>query len=93
MAAEDAADGEIEALERTMLSECLEGVLGTGGGEPAGRRGKRTDARLIELDQEYEGEDQYVLQPAVFHAVAPKLHVINHLSRCPLCRKAQGNTI
>ena len=47
-----------------IFAERLEGVLGTGGGEPAGRRGERADARLIELDQEHEREDEHVFQPA-----------------------------
>ena len=64
MAAEKTADSEIKALERTVLAESLEGVLGAGGRETARRRRERADAHLIELDQEDEGEDQYVLQPA-----------------------------
>lgn len=38
MAAEETADGEVEALEGAMLDDGLTGILATGGGEAAGRR-------------------------------------------------------
>ena len=35
VAAEDATDSKIESLERTMLAECLQGILGASGSETA----------------------------------------------------------
>lgn len=63
MASEDAAQGQIEALERAMLSECLQGVLGTCRGETTGRAAlQRRQTYLIETDQEDERSNGNLLQ-------------------------------
>lgn len=49
-------EGEEEALERAVFSECLQRVLRTGGGISACRGSKRGYAGLIDLYQDYEGE-------------------------------------
>lgn len=58
MAAEDASDGEVEALDRAMLAEGLKGVLGAGGCETAAGLLEGRDADLIESYKKYEGRDQ-----------------------------------
>ncbi len=57
MAAEDAAEGEVEAFEGAVFAEGLEGVLGAGRGEAAAWGLERGDADLIEAYQEDEGRD------------------------------------
>ena len=58
MAAEDAADGEVEAFDGAMLAEGLKSVLGAGRREAAAGLLQRRDADLIESYQKYEGRDQ-----------------------------------
>ena len=58
MAAEDAADGEIEAFDGAVLAEGLEGVLGAGGRETAAGLLEGGGADLVESYQKYEGRDQ-----------------------------------
>ena len=58
VAAEDAADGEIETLEDAVLQNGFNGILGAGGGEAAGGRCQRGDESLIETD----GEDEETAQ-------------------------------
>ena len=58
MAAEDAADGEVEAFDGAVLAEGLEGVLGTGGCETAAGLLEGRNADLVESYQKYEGRDQ-----------------------------------
>ena len=52
--AQDAPDGEAEALDGTMLHDGLLGVLAAGGRETAGWRRIGTDTGLVETDGEYE---------------------------------------
>lgn len=49
MAAEDSSDAEVQALERAMLAESLQGILGARGGKPAGWRREWAYANLVEL--------------------------------------------
>ena len=57
MAADYSFEREPEALYRSVLPECLEGILGAGGRETAGRGPlERGNAYLIELYQDDEGE-------------------------------------
>ena len=58
MAAEQTADGEVEALEGAMLDDSLTSILATGGGEAAGRRRQRRDGRLVETDGRYQEQHQ-----------------------------------
>ena len=63
MAAQDALEGEPEALQRAILAEGLQGVLAAGGGEAAGGGLEWRDAQLIEFYQQDERCGQYFLQP------------------------------
>ena len=58
VAAEDAADGEVEAFDWAMLAEGLKSVLGAGGCETAAGLLEGGDADLVESYQKYEGRDQ-----------------------------------
>ena len=58
MTAEQTADGEVEALEGSMLDDGLTSILATGGGEAAGRRRQRRDSRLVETDGRYQEQHQ-----------------------------------
>ncbi len=58
MAAEDAADGEVEAFDGAVFAEGLESVLGAGGREAAAGLLEGGDADLVESYQKYEGRDQ-----------------------------------
>ena len=58
MAAEDAADGEVETFDGAVLAEGLEGILGASGRESAAGLLERGYADLIESYQKYEGRDQ-----------------------------------
>ena len=59
VAAEYAADGEVEAFDWAMLAEGLEGILGASGRESAaGLLEGGGDADLVESYQKYEGRDQ-----------------------------------
>lgn len=58
MTAEDAADGQVEALEGTMFADSLNSILRAGGGEATRCRRERTDASLVEED----GDEQHPLQ-------------------------------
>ena len=58
MAAEDAADGEVEAFDWAMLAKGLESVLGAGRREAAAGLLEGGDADLVESYQKYEGRDQ-----------------------------------
>lgn len=62
MAAEDAADGEIEAFDGAVLAEGLKGVLGASRCEAAAGLLERGKADLVEADKEDEREDEYLLQ-------------------------------
>ena len=52
--AQDAANGEPQSFEGTVLLECLHGILRTRGGVTAGGRGERGDKLLVKAD----GEDE-----------------------------------
>ena len=58
MAAKQTADGEIETLDRPMLTQCLDGILRTGGGETTGWRLKGREAELIEAHQQDQREGE-----------------------------------
>ena len=58
MAAEDAADGEVEAFDWAMLAEGLKSVLGAGGCETAAGLLEGGDADLVESDQKDEWKDR-----------------------------------
>ena len=77
VAAHNAAEGKPAAFERAILAERFQGILGTGWRESAAWRCERTDAQLIELDQNYQRESQYF-----FNRGAKTVH-INHLTICP----------
>ena len=69
IATQDAADGKIQAFERSVLLDGLKGILRTGGGETASGRRERSD----ELPIEQYGQQQQPLQrqaddmPEAFH--------------------------
>ena len=58
MAAKQTADGEIETLDRSMLTQCLDGILRTGGGETTGWGLKGREAELIEAHQQDQREGE-----------------------------------
>ena len=58
VAAQDAAGGQIQALDGAVLFKGLQPILRTRGREPAAGRSKRADAQLIELDQQHKRENQ-----------------------------------
>ena len=63
MTSQDTADGKIQALERAMLAECLEGILGTCGSETARRSAlQRRQTDLIEPDKKDKGGNGDLLQ-------------------------------
>lgn len=61
MAAEEAADRQVEAFEGTVLAEGFEGVLRAGRGETAAGRLERGDADLIEPYQEHKRRYRHLL--------------------------------
>ena len=63
VAAENSADGKIQPLERSVLAEGLQGILGTSGRKTAAGWRERADAHLIELDQEHKRRNQYGFEP------------------------------
>jgi len=58
MAAKDSPYTQVEPLERAVLAESLQGILGARGSEPAGWRGKRAYAQLVELYEHYRRENE-----------------------------------
>ena len=60
VAAQDAAYGEVQALERSVFLDGLHGVLRTSGGVATRGRRQRADATLIETDGEYEETTEQV---------------------------------
>ena len=67
----DAADGQVEAFDRAMFSQCFEGILRTCRGEPAAWLLERRYAYLIETDQEDKRSDRNLLQ---YSQHIPALH-------------------
>jgi hypothetical protein len=65
MAAENAADGEVEAFDGAVFAKGLKGVLGTGGCETAAGLLEGRDADLIKSYKKYEGRDQDLLYRAL----------------------------
>ena len=55
---QDPAGSEVETLEYSVFSECLQGILRAGRGEAARCRSKRGDAHLVETDQQDERKNQ-----------------------------------
>ena len=60
MTSENSPDGKIKSLEYAMFSECLQRILRACRPEAACCRRERGNAQLIESDQKYKGEDQYL---------------------------------
>lgn len=54
MAAEQAANCEVEALYGAVLAERFNGVLRAGGRKTAARRQQRRDAHAIKPDRQYQ---------------------------------------
>ena len=59
---QDPSHRKVQSFYWAVFAERFEGVLGTCRSEPACRRFERRDANLIELYQDYEREDQDLLQ-------------------------------
>ena len=77
VAAEDATYGKVETFERTMLAECLKGILGTCRSESARWATlKRRKADLIEPYQENERSDGYLLYD-LKSLIRPVFHILH----------------
>ena len=58
MATQDSTDGQVKPLEGTVFQDGLHGILGTGGGEPAGRRLQGGNVCPIETDGQQQKSRQ-----------------------------------
>ena len=61
MTPQEAPHRKVQPLERAMLPKSLQGILGTGGGESAGRWRERAYAQLVELYKHHRRENKHFL--------------------------------
>ena len=62
MTAQHASDGQVQALEWTVLADGLHGILRTGGCKTAGGRCQGRDAPLVEVYWQEQEPRQHGLQ-------------------------------